>query len=92
MHACIAALSAGVAVMPVAYSRKFNGLFTSLNYSHYVDAKRESTEEALAKLYGALPNRQQLSQLAEKSQNQAHTTLQKYQDYLRDLFKQLSKQ
>ena len=91
MHACIAALSAGVAVMPVAYSRKFNGLFTSLNYPHYVDAKRESTDEALAKLYGALPDRKHLSQLAEKSQHQAHATLQKYQDYLRDLFKQLSK-
>lgn len=91
MHACIAALSAGVAVMPVAYSRKFNGLFTSLNYPHYVDAKRESTDEALAKLYSALPDRKNLSQLAEKSQHQAHATLQKYQDYLRDLFKRLSK-
>src|SRR5690606_26009817 len=28
MHACIAAFSTGVPVYPLAYSRKFNGLFT----------------------------------------------------------------
>ena len=27
MHACIAAVSSGVPVYPLAYSRKFNGLF-----------------------------------------------------------------
>ena len=35
MHACIAAFSSGVPVIPVAYSRKFTGLFEGvLNYAH----------------------------------------------------------
>lgn len=35
MHACIAAFSSGVAVIPVAYSRKFTGLFEGvLQYTH----------------------------------------------------------
>ena len=32
MHACIAAISTGVPVVPVAYSRKFTGLFEMLGY------------------------------------------------------------
>jgi len=35
MHACIAAFSSGVPVIPIAYSRKFTGLFEGvLNYPH----------------------------------------------------------
>lgn len=39
MHACIAAFSAGVPVVPMAYSRKFNGLFNSLGYAYISDMK-----------------------------------------------------
>lgn len=37
MHACIAAFSSGVPVVPMAYSRKFAGLFGSLGYARTVD-------------------------------------------------------
>ena len=48
MHACIAAISSGVAVLPMAYSRKFNGLFTeTLNYNYIVDLKTSDENEAL---------------------------------------------
>lgn len=40
MHACIAAISSGVPVLPMAYSRKFNGLFIeTLGYDHLIDLK-----------------------------------------------------
>lgn len=39
MHATIAATSSGVPVIPVAYSRKFNGLYDTLGYKYYIDAK-----------------------------------------------------
>jgi len=40
MHATIAAFSSGVPVVPMAYSRKFNGLFEdTLQYHHLVDLK-----------------------------------------------------
>ena len=62
MHACIAAYSSGVPVIPVAYSRKFSGLFEGvLGYRHGVPVKGLSTDAALAYLNGALDRRQALA-------------------------------
>ncbi len=47
MHASIAAFSSGVAVIPFAYSRKFEGVYTDLNYPYFIDGKKASTQEAL---------------------------------------------
>lgn len=48
MHACIAAYSAGVPVVPVAYSRKFSGLFSALlDYRHIVPVKGMETDAAI---------------------------------------------
>jgi polysaccharide pyruvyl transferase WcaK-like protein len=45
MHACIAAISSGVPVFPMAYSRKFNGLFCeTLQYKWIGDCISESEE------------------------------------------------
>ena len=49
MHACIAAFSSGVPVLPIAYSRKFEGLFASLGYTPLVDCRSDATSEALMK-------------------------------------------
>ena len=50
MHATIAAFSTGVPVVPMAYSRKFNGLFAeTLSYPHIVDMKTLS-DKAILKL------------------------------------------
>jgi colanic acid/amylovoran biosynthesis protein len=50
MHACIAAFSAGVPVVPMAYSRKFNGLFGSLGYEAIADMKCIDTVAATLKV------------------------------------------
>lgn len=47
MHATIAAFSTGVANIPFSYSRKFEGLYGSLNYSYVIHAKEISTQEAI---------------------------------------------
>lgn len=47
MHATIAALSSGVVTIPFSYSRKFQGLFTSLNYPYIVAAQHISIESAI---------------------------------------------
>lgn len=47
MHACIAAFSSGVPVVPMAYSRKFNGLFGTLGYSEIADCKKETTQRTI---------------------------------------------
>jgi polysaccharide pyruvyl transferase WcaK-like protein len=48
MHATIGAFSTGVATIPTAYSRKFSGLYESLNYPYTIDLTSLSTEEALS--------------------------------------------
>ena len=45
MHATIGAFSAGVADIPFSYSRKFEGLFNSLDYSYVVHGCTDTTEE-----------------------------------------------
>lgn len=48
MHATIAAISSGVPVIPVAYSRKFSGLYESLEYPYLIDAKGQiSVDDAI---------------------------------------------
>ena len=63
MHACIAAFSTGVAVFPMAYSRKFNGLFAdTLQYEWMGDCVNETEIIVLNKLVQAFNNRKALRQ------------------------------
>ncbi len=68
MHACIAAFSAEVPVVPLAYSRKFNGLFAdTLNYHYLGDCKKNSIEEIIQKVHEAFNNKELLKDLIKKS-------------------------
>jgi polysaccharide pyruvyl transferase WcaK-like protein len=49
MHACIAAFSSGVPVCPMAYSRKFNGLFMRTLKYHWMGDCVNDTEEIVFK-------------------------------------------
>jgi polysaccharide pyruvyl transferase WcaK-like protein len=61
MHACIAAFSSGVPVVPVAYSRKFAGLFEGvLRYDHLVPVSGLSTDDAVAFTLDRLDRRKAL--------------------------------
>lgn len=61
MHACIAAYSSGVPVLPVAYSRKFSGLFEgALGYPHIIPAHGVSTDHAVILTLTAIDNRAEL--------------------------------
>lgn len=51
MHSTIAAMSSGVPVIPIAYSRKFNGLYSSLNYRWLIDAKADLTIDRAISLF-----------------------------------------
>ena len=67
MHACIAAYSTGVAVLPVAYSRKFSGLFAGvLGYPDGVPVRGVSTDAAVAMTLEAIERREELA-LATRS-------------------------
>jgi len=47
MHATIAALSASIPVIPFSYSRKFEGLFSSLEYPYVVEGTKWETKKAI---------------------------------------------
>lgn len=78
MHACIAAFSSGVPVVPMAYSRKFEGLFASLGYSHTVDCTGETADAILGKIFDAYENRQAL---AGQARTALETGLQRLDRY-----------
>ena len=49
MHATIGALSAGIPVIPFSYSRKFEGLFSSLKYPYVLEGTKWTTKQAIDK-------------------------------------------
>lgn len=58
MHATIAAFSSSVPVFPLAYSRKFNGLFKdTLNYNYMADMTNENNNQILCNIKEAYSKR-----------------------------------
>lgn len=88
MHATIAAFSAGVPVVPMAYSRKFNGLFIeTLAYDHIADLKADDENIVLDKIDACFIHRDRLKQEIE---SRLTTTVAKLKEELRtDLTTQL---
>ncbi|MEW6018223.1 MAG: polysaccharide pyruvyl transferase family protein [Pseudomonadota bacterium] len=82
MHACIAAFSSGVPVVPIAYSRKFNGLFQSLNYSRFVDGRSATNEAALTMFDALLAERHAAAGEVAKGLGVAASRLARYEDAL----------
>lgn len=82
MHACIAALSSGVPVVPMAYSRKFAGLFGSLGYDATVDCTAEVGEVIEAKIMAAFAARGVLREKAALSRAQGLAKLRVYEEAL----------
>ena len=83
MHACIAAFSSGVPVVPMAYSRKFEGLFGSIGYTRTVDCTTESSAAILAKIVAAYADRAQLAQDMAVALDRGRAKLGAYEDALR---------
>jgi colanic acid/amylovoran biosynthesis protein len=87
MHACIAAFSAGVPVVPIAYSRKFSGLFEGvLGYPYQVPVMGMTTDQAFAYLLDCLERREALSSAIADGQKVVAAALDVYDAELRRLF------
>ena len=87
MHATIAAFSSGVPVIPVAYSRKFQGLFGSLGYDWVVDAKAASMDEAIAMIINGLDKRKEFSAQVMAGNHIAAEKLASYEAFLTDFLR-----
>ena len=62
MHAAIGAFSAGVPVIPFSYSRKFEGLFESLDYPYVIHGAGEDTDQAVRRTLDMVENREKLAE------------------------------
>ena len=70
MHATIAAFSSGVPVFPMAYSRKFNGLFVeTLDYKYMGDMKVQKNEEILKAIKAAFAERHIMKEIISNRLN-----------------------
>lgn len=70
MHATIGAFSSGVPVVPMAYSRKFNGLFNdTLQYDAMADLKVQDTGEIIAVIKEAFNERTELKETIKQRMN-----------------------
>lgn len=67
MHSTIAAFSTGVATIPVSYSRKFEGLFNSLEYEYVINSRTESLQSAFNKTIEYINNNDDLKSQQEMS-------------------------
>lgn len=78
MHATIAAFSSGVAVVPMAYSRKFGGLYSSLDYSFLVDMTLKNTNESFDLIVDYYRNKELLQKSTIAGKQKA---IEKLNDY-----------
>ncbi|MBC7739910.1 MAG: polysaccharide pyruvyl transferase family protein [Candidatus Saccharibacteria bacterium] len=89
MHACIAAFSSGVPVIPMAYSRKFAGLFGSLGYDRTVDCTTEDGPAILAKITAAYDDRAKLQAEAVTALARGRAKLATYESALRSVMERV---
>jgi polysaccharide pyruvyl transferase WcaK-like protein len=90
MHACIAAFSSGVPVVPMAYSRKFHGLFSTIGYSLVADCRKDTREEIVAKLEAGIEERDALRKQVESCNVRAAERLDRYKGLLRECLAELA--
>lgn len=86
MHATIGAFSAGVPVVPMAYSRKFNGLFLdTLSYNHMVDMKTMDNDDIVEVIKIAYANR---NDLKKEIEHQMSTTVKEKKQLMMNKLKE----
>jgi colanic acid/amylovoran biosynthesis protein len=91
MHACIAAFSSRVPVVPVAYSRKFTGLFDGvLGYPHLVPVHGLDTDGALAFTLDRIERQADLRADIARGQLHIEALLERYKVELAGLFSRVA--
>ena len=85
MHACIAAFSSEVPVFPIAYSRKFIGVFGSLGYDHVSDCQSQSASEIFAAVVHAFEQREKLKAIVKEGCKRADCKLSNYESILSNI-------
>lgn len=90
MHATIGAYSSGVPTIPFAYSRKFDGVFSDLDYEYVVDGMNLTTDEAIEKTLQFINNNDTLKKSIAAKNEYISSELELYVSKLRDLITEVS--
>lgn len=91
MHATIAAVSSGTAVVPLAYSRKFRGIFNSIDYPIVGDCTSAPAQELIDLTLNAVDRRDELTLRARQSLGIAHRKLEAYESHLEQMIRSFPK-
>lgn len=87
MHACIGAFSAGIPVVPVAYSRKFAGLFNELlGYHHTLNQTGHDADGAARYILDRVDRREELATGVSAGNARVSSMLDAYSEALSALF------
>ncbi len=78
MHSTIAAFSSGVATIPFAYSRKFEGLYHNIGYPYIIDGKTMQTEQAVAKTLEYISKSEELHKAGLESMKSVNDKLRNF--------------
>lgn len=90
MHACIAAFSAGVPVIPMAYSRKFEGLFGTLGYNRTVDCIHDDEDSIVNAILRGFNQREDLRSEMVSAKSNCENRLEDYENLLSRVFRGLA--
>ena len=71
MHATIGAISSGIVTIPISYSRKFEGLYDSIDYPYVIEAMQWDTHYCLEKTMEYIKNYKQIIPIAENAVSNA---------------------
>jgi polysaccharide pyruvyl transferase WcaK-like protein len=82
MHATIAAVSSGVPTIPLAYSRKFQGVFEPLGYKSTLDLRCMSENDIVDQIKQSLLNGTSIKSYIENAKQEVTSKLCKYEMYL----------
>ena len=87
MHATVGGVSSGVATIPVAYSRKFRGLFDNIGYDYVLDVKQLDTKDAVDKTLEWIKDYKTLQEASVKAGEMAANKLGSFKEELISIFK-----
>lgn len=80
MHSCIGAISSGVPTSPIAYSRKFIGIWEQFGLEDFVaDPRKHTIDEIISIIKKSFENR-------ERVLDQINSTNEKFKNELRNMF------
>ena len=89
MHATIAAFSTYVATIPFSYSRKFEGLYDSVEYDYVIHACSQTTEEAIGTTFEYIEKHSKLSDEVKASMKKIHTMQETFEDKLKEILAEI---